>query len=161
MNFREVSFEQLFAHGQDLFKRHHEEIGLHPTFDGHCVDLAINEKVLRTLDLTDALVTVAAIHTDEAAMDHLVGYALATVTRLPLANVVVGAGIVLYLAPEFRHHGAGRDLLRVIAAKLRERGVEAVHWHAKKGSPFERLLLREGSRELERIYVLKDTPSDG
>ncbi len=155
MDFRPITIEELLHLGRALFVEHHREVGIAPNYDPmHKLALDINEGGLLALERANCLLTVAAFEGDD-----LVGYAIAVLSPHMLANTVVATGVTLYVHPKHRNHGSGARLLYAIVQAGYDRA-SSVHWHAKEGSSFQRILLRAGARELERIYVLRN-PDNG
>jgi GNAT superfamily N-acetyltransferase len=144
---RPVTVAELHAHGPRLFAMHHTEVGLDVLPGTSNPPLGIDYLTFAALEAHGLLIALGLFVGDE-----LVGYAVGPVSRHHLTDARVAAACGLFVAPEHRRRGNGLRLMDAFEQAAREQDA-AVHWHAKKGSAFERLLLARGARELETVFV--------
>lgn len=151
---RPVTVAELRERGPALFAAHHAEVGLDVLPGTSNPPLDVDYLMFGALEANDLLLSLGLF-----AGDELVGYAVGMVTRHHLADATVAAACGLFVHVEHRRLGNGMRLMDAFEAEAHKRGA-VVHWHAKKGSGFARLLIARGARELETVFVARE-PNHG
>lgn len=87
---------------------------------------------------------------------HLVGYSVNIVgPSLHYGGVTQVTNTVLYLSPTHRRDGLGRRMVVDTKRTARERGAHEVLFHAKEGSPAERLFAAMGADVTDITYRMR------
>lgn len=97
----------------------------------------------------DAGLTVAIGLFDD---DVMVGYAVAFVHRHLHYDLVAAQHDSLFIRQDHRNGRNGINLIRHLEAACLAKDAQFIAWHAKKGSPFDKLLARMGYIPEEIIY---------
>jgi hypothetical protein len=130
---RAIEVVTVRALGSDLLRRHYDEVALNKDI----CQLEPDWAKLEQLERAGALVACGAWQGEE-----LVGYASSIVTTLMhYASVVVCQNHALFVDPSHRGARVFRDMRAWTKAEAARRGAKLVLWHAKQGSPLDRILV--------------------
>lgn len=120
-----------------------------PLIHAHWDEVALNKDLMKLEpdistyqehERADRLVALGAFSGDE-----MVGYSVGILTpALHYLSLQLLINDVIYLAKEHRDGNLGIALIQRTEIAAQERGARMVMWHAKKGTPLERLLPRMG-----------------
>jgi GNAT superfamily N-acetyltransferase len=139
---RHVPVAQLLTQGRELFRMHFDEVG------NFGEPLFINEGIFLGLEEGNVLVTLGAF----TMQQRLIGYATATCTPQPFADILVCKPQAIFVHPGYRRCGNGTRLMACMKHEADARGARML-WGAKPGSTLD-LILQKGRYEvLETIYT--------
>jgi GNAT superfamily N-acetyltransferase len=128
-----------------------------PLLLDHWVEIARNKDIVPLAfdwELYAAAEKLGKLHVVTARDDKkLIGYNLHFVSPHPHYKTTLFAqNDIIYLKPEYRGSGAGKELIRIADEKLKALGVKIAYLHIKTEHDFSSLARREGYVEIEKIY---------
>lgn len=132
---------QLLQQGRDLFRMHYDEVG------NFGEPLFVNEAIFLGMEEGNVLITLGAV----TLQQRLVGYAVATCTPQPFADMLICKPHAVFVHPGYRRCGNGTRLMACMKNEADARGAKLV-WGAKPGTQFDRLLQKLGYEVLETLY---------
>jgi predicted GNAT superfamily acetyltransferase len=142
---RKMSAEQLLDEGMELFARHREEL----TTNKALMVLNPHRQAYLNADAAGAMIVLGAF--DGAG--ELVGYSANLIApNLHYADLLMCQNDVLFVVHKHRGTSIGVRLIRETEAQAALAGCRLMLWHAKPGTPLDRLLPRMGCKVQDIIH---------
>ncbi len=128
-----------------LWLEHYNE--LEPAHEGS-MEMGPDSELYSALDSAGKLVILVA-----RSAGRMVGYCLVLVKRHPHYRAVCGFEDSYYLTPSARKGMAGVRLIAEMRKLLRQRGIVRCYWMTKKFASIEKIFLRLGMTEMDKVFV--------
>ena len=128
--------DEMLANAGALFSEHWEEIALNK----EVMVLKPDEAKYRNLEANGMLLILGAFEGDQ-----IVGYSVNVVTNHPhYADLITCSNDLLFVTEGKRNGRLGLQLIRTTEKAAKECGASLMLWHAKPGTPLEKMMPRLG-----------------
>jgi len=139
--------DEMLANASELFSEHWEEIALNK----QVMILKPDEQKYRAAEENGMLLILAAFEGDK-----VVGYSVNIVTNhLHYADLITCSNDLLFVTEGKRNGRLGLQLIRATEKMAKERGARLMLWHAKQGTPLEKMMPRLGYGVQDIIFSIQ------
>jgi predicted GNAT superfamily acetyltransferase len=139
--------DEMLANASELFSEHWEEIALNK----QVMVLKPDEQKYRAAEENGMLLILAAFEGDK-----VVGYSVNIVTNhLHYADLITCSNDLLFVTEGKRNGRLGLQLIRATEKMAKERGARLMLWHAKQGTPLEKMMPRLGYGVQDIIFSIQ------
>ena len=139
--------DEMLANASELFSEHWEEIALNK----QVMVLKPDEQKYRAAEENGMLLILAAFEGDK-----VVGYSVNIVTNhLHYADLITCSNDLLFVTEGKRNGRLGLQLIRATEKAAKERGARLMLWHAKQGTPLEKMMPRLGYGVQDIIFSIQ------
>ena len=139
--------DEMLANASELFSEHWEEIALNK----QVMILKPDEQKYRAAEENGMLLILAAFEGDK-----VVGYSVNIVTNhLHYADLITCSNDLLFVTEGKRNGRLGLQLIRATEKAAKERGARLMLWHAKQGTPLEKMMPRLGYGVQDIIFSIQ------
>jgi predicted GNAT superfamily acetyltransferase len=126
--------DEMLANASELFSEHWEEIALNK----QVMVLKPDEGKYRAAEANGMLLILAAFEGEK-----VVGYSVNVVTNhLHYADLITCSNDLLFVTEGKRNGRLGLQLIRATEKEAKQRGARLMLWHAKPGTPLEKMMPR-------------------
>ena len=144
---RPSNVDEMLANAGELFSEHWEEIALNK----QVMVLKPDEGKYRAAEANGMLLILAAFEGDK-----VVGYSVNIVTNhLHYADLMTCNNDLLFVTESKRSGRLGLQLIRATEKAAKERGARLMLWHAKQGTPLEKMMPRLGYGVQDIIFSIQ------
>ena len=144
---RPSNVDEMLANASELFSEHWEEIALNK----QVMVLKPDEAKYRAAEANGMLLILAAFEGTE-----IVGYSVNIVTNhLHYADLITCSNDLLFVTEGKRSGRLGLQLIRATEKVAKERGARLMLWHAKPGTPLEKMMPRLGYGVQDIIFSIQ------
>jgi predicted GNAT superfamily acetyltransferase len=139
--------DEMLANASELFSEHWEEIALNK----QVMVLKPDEQKYRAAEDNGMLLILAAFEGEK-----VVGYSVNIVTNhLHYADLITCSNDLLFVTEGKRNGRLGLQLIRATEKMAKERGARLMLWHAKQGTPLEKMMPRLGYGVQDIIFSIQ------
>ena len=139
--------DEMLANASELFSEHWEEIALNK----QVMVLKPDEGKYRAAEANGMLLILGAFEGDR-----IVGYSVSVVTNHPhYADLITCSNDLLFVTEDKRSGRLGLQLIRKTEEAAKERGARLMLWHAKTGTPLEKMMPRLGYGVQDIIFSIQ------